>query len=203
MVIFHQVLAPSVGIHHNLAVPRISSSPLIPVEGPSVPESEDHQCPQCEEKDVFPDQCWPNQNLRKAVSRFNNETSYNNRRVKNSRNSSSNSYRKKSSSTATAETNSTEQSPVHGKKSSVEENEEERLSIEDHAVTPMVYEFHPDQQQQQQQQQQSMYSPGDERLTWSHYYYPSSVNSGPWMTPYTYIAPQPGYAQQTPPICQS
>ncbi|CAB0043974.1 unnamed protein product [Trichogramma brassicae] len=120
-------------------------------------ESEDQQCPHCKEKDVSPEQCWPNRYLRKAVSRFNNETCCNNRCCV-------------SSSPATAEPSLISQSPMNSEKSS----------------------------------QLPMYSPGDERLTWSHHYYPSSVNSGPPMTPYyTYIAPQPEYAQQTPPPCHS
>ncbi|CAB0039412.1 unnamed protein product [Trichogramma brassicae] len=147
-------------------------------------ESEDQQCPHCKEKDVSPEQCWPNRYLRKAVSRFNNETSAHGTAPAIVTEKSC-----VSSSPATAEPSLISQSPMNSEKSSVEENEEGRLSIEHRAGTPM---------------QLPMYSPGDERLTWSHHYYPSSVNSGPPMTPYyTYIAPQPEYAQQTPPPCHS
>ncbi|CAB0043258.1 unnamed protein product [Trichogramma brassicae] len=107
-------------------------------------ESEDQQCPHCKEKDVSPEQCWPNRYLRKAVSRFNNETCCNNR-------CSSNRYRKKScvsSSPATAEPSLISQSPMNSEKSSVEENEEGRLSIEHRAGTPMVDESQADPQQQ-------------------------------------------------------
>ncbi|CAB0042064.1 unnamed protein product [Trichogramma brassicae] len=147
-------------------------------------ESEDQQCPHCKEKDVSPEQCWPNRYLRKAVSRFNNETSAHGTAPAIVTEKSC-----VSSSPATAEPSLISQSPMNSEKSSVEENEEGRLSIEHRAGTPM---------------QLPMYSPGDERLTWSHHYYPSSVNSGPPMTPYyTYIAPQPEYAQQWPPPCHS
>ncbi|CAB0027944.1 unnamed protein product [Trichogramma brassicae] len=168
-------------------------------------ESEDQQCPHCKEKDVSPEQCWPNRYLRKAVSRFNNETCCNNRWLNNSKAAHGTApaiVTEKScvsSSPATAEPSLISQSPMNSEKSSVEENEEGRLSIEHRAGTPMV-----DESQADPQQQLPMYSPGDERLTWSHHYYPSSVNSGPPMTPYyTYIAPQPEYAQQTPPPCHS
>ncbi|CAB0030024.1 unnamed protein product [Trichogramma brassicae] len=169
-------------------------------------ESEDPAMPALQGKrDVSPEQCWPNRYLRKAVSRFNNETCCNNRWLNNSKAAHGTApaiVTEKScvsSSPATAEPSLISQSPMNSEKSSVEENEEGRLSIEHRAGTPMV-----DESQADPQQQLPMYSPGDERLTWSHHYYPSSVNSGPPMTPYyTYIAPQPEYAQQWPPPCHS
>ncbi|CAB0036268.1 unnamed protein product [Trichogramma brassicae] len=115
---------------------------------------------------------------RKAVSRFNNETCCNNRWLNNSKAAHGTApaiVTEKScvsSSPATAEPSLISQSPMNSEKSSVKENEEGRLSIEHRAGTPMV-----DESQADPQQQLPMYSPGDERLTWSHHYYPSSSNS--------------------------
>lgn len=40
-------------------------------------ESEDHECPDCKEKDVSPDTLIPNRFLRNNVNNFKNETGYN------------------------------------------------------------------------------------------------------------------------------
>jgi hypothetical protein len=40
-------------------------------------ESEDHECPDCKEKDVSPDTLIPNRFLRNNVNNFRNETGYN------------------------------------------------------------------------------------------------------------------------------
>ncbi|CAB0027943.1 unnamed protein product [Trichogramma brassicae] len=106
-------------------------------------ESEDQQCPHCKEKDVSPEQCWPNRYLRKAVSRFNNETSAHGTAPAIVTEKSC-----VSSSPATAEPSLISQSPMNSEKSSVEENEEGRLSIEHRAGTPMVDESQADPQQQ-------------------------------------------------------
>ena len=39
-------------------------------------ESEDHQCPDCREKDVSPDTLIPNRFLRNSVNNFKNQTGY-------------------------------------------------------------------------------------------------------------------------------
>lgn len=45
-------------------------------------ESEDHECPDCKEKDVSPDTLIPNRFLRNNVNNFKNETGYNKRSMR-------------------------------------------------------------------------------------------------------------------------
>ncbi|CAB0042065.1 unnamed protein product [Trichogramma brassicae] len=95
-------------------------------------ESEDQQCPHCKEKDVSPEQCWPNRYLRKLW--LNNS--------KAAHGTAPAIVTEKScvsSSPATAEPSLISQSPMNSEKSSVEENEEGRLSIEHRAAPQPEY----------------------------------------------------------------
>ncbi|KAL7290181.1 hypothetical protein TKK_0015891 [Trichogramma kaykai] len=92
-------------------------------------ESEDHQCPDCEEKDVSPENMIPSRYLRNAVSRFKNETGYK-RLLKRSIEEAAQrtvpeivTEKISVSPPANAEPNSTEESPVHDKKTPLEEND--------------------------------------------------------------------------------